>query len=111
MGKASSKGLISTKVQNGPFYRRVPVRVPADRGKRAPLSGRAVSLSGLPKTSRGAILCRSGDEIEVHPGTFDAPDQLLPTYESQTQRREAWLPMFPLKHYSRVRPGTGRVDD
>src|SRR4029078_5453961 len=39
-----------------------------------------------------------GDEIEVHLGTFDAPDQLMPTYECWTVRRESWLPEFPLKN-------------
>lgn len=31
-----------------------------------------------------------------HCHCLDAPDQLRPTYESWTVRREAWLPAFPL---------------
>ena len=50
-----------------------------------------------------------GDEIEVHLGALDAPDQLMPTYESWTVRREAWLPPFPLaKSYDRDRDALGR---
>lgn len=41
------------------------------------------------------VFARSGDEIEVNLGSLDAPDQLMPTYESWTVRRESWLPQFP----------------
>jgi hypothetical protein len=52
-----------------------------------------------------------GDEVELHLGAFDAPDQLAPTYELWTVRREAWLPAFPLaKHYEHDREGTGRSE-
>ena len=55
---------------------------------------------------------RSGDEIEVNLGSLDAPDQLVPTYELWTVRREAWLPPFPLKrHYERDRDATSRFED
>ncbi|WP_102959338.1 GFA family protein [Mangrovicella endophytica] len=58
------------------------------------------------------VLMMSGDEIEVSLGTLDAPDQLMPTYELWTVRREAWLPAFPLKHrYERDRPSVGRHED
>jgi hypothetical protein len=51
------------------------------------------------------------DEVEVHLGIFDQPDQFAPTYENWTIRREAWLPRFPLaKSYERDREGTGRTD-
>ena len=41
-----------------------------------------------------------------------APDQLKPTYELWTVRRESWLPEFPLEHrYQRDRQSTGRSDD
>ena len=51
-----------------------------------------------------SVFARSGDEIEVHLGTLDAPNQLQPTYELWTVRRETWLPEFPLaKHYARNR--------
>jgi hypothetical protein len=43
---------------------------------------------------------------------LDAPDQLMPTYESWTIRRESWLPPFPLmKRYDRDREATGRFED
>ena len=52
-----------------------------------------------------------GDEIEVHLGALDAPDQLTPTYECWTVRRESWLPPFPLaKSYDRNREGEGRSE-
>jgi hypothetical protein len=55
---------------------------------------------------------RSGDEIEVHLGALDAPDQLMPTYELWTIRRESWLPPFPSKHrYDRDRESTGRFEE
>ena len=43
-----------------------------------------------------SVFARSGDEIEVHLGALDAPDQFAPTYESWVVRREAWLPPFPV---------------
>lgn len=56
-----------------------------------------------------SVIARSGDEIEVHLGTLDAPDQLMPTYELWTIRREAWLPPFPLnRHYERDRESASR---
>jgi hypothetical protein len=59
-----------------------------------------------------SLFGRSGDEIEVHLGALDAPDQLKPTYELWTVRRESWLPEFPLEHrYQRDRQSTGRSDD
>ena len=42
-----------------------------------------------------SVFARLGDEIEVHLGALDAPDQLKPTYELWTVRRESWLPSFP----------------
>jgi len=56
-----------------------------------------------------SLFGRSADEIEVHLGVLDAPDQLMPTYENWTVRREAWLPPFPLsRHYERDREDGGR---
>lgn len=43
-----------------------------------------------------SVFARSGDEVEVHLGTLDAPDRFVPTYEMWTARREAWLPPFPV---------------
>lgn len=58
-----------------------------------------------------SLFARSGDEIEVNLGVLDAPDQLTPTYELWTERREAWLPPFPLaRRYARDREGSGRTE-
>jgi hypothetical protein len=43
-----------------------------------------------------SVFARYQDEVEVHLGTLDAPDQLMPTYECWVVRRESWLPPFPL---------------
>ena len=59
-----------------------------------------------------SVFSRSSDEIELHLGSLDAPDQLVPTYELRTVRREGWLPEFPLmKQYERDRDGSGRSED
>ena len=81
----------------------------------------AVTITGETRDYRGRHFCprcgssvfaRSEDEIEVHLGALDAPDQLLPTYENWTIRRESWLPPFPLAHhYARNRESTGRSED
>lgn len=42
-----------------------------------------------------SVLARTDDEIEVHLGALDEPNQFVPTYESWTVRREAWLPALP----------------
>jgi hypothetical protein len=79
----------------------------------------AVTIDGEHATTRGRFFCprcgssvfgRSADEIEVNVGALDAPDQLMPTYESWIVRRESWLPPFPLKRrYDRDRDATGRT--
>jgi hypothetical protein len=65
----------------------------------------AVTVTGETRDYEGRNFCprcgssvfaRSGDEVEVHLGTLDAPDQLVPSYEGWTIRREAWLPPFPV---------------
>jgi len=81
----------------------------------------AVTIEGETREYRGRHFCprcgssvfgRSGDEIEVHLGSLDAPDQLTPTYELWTIRRESWLPPFPLAHrYDRDRESTGRFEE
>ena len=81
----------------------------------------AVTVSGETRDYRGRHFCpdcgssvfaRFGDEVEVHLGTLDAPDQFVPTYENWTIRRESWLPPFPLAHsYQRDREGAGRSED
>lgn len=58
-----------------------------------------------------SVFARSGDEIEVHLGALDDIDQLIPTYESWTQRRESWLPPFPVKKsFFRDRDTTDRSE-
>lgn len=81
----------------------------------------AVTVEGETRAYKGRHFCprcgsslfgRSGDEIEVHLGALDAPDQLKPTYELWTVRRESWLPEFPLRHrYQRDRESADRSDD
>jgi len=59
-----------------------------------------------------SVFARSGDEIEVHLGALDAPDQLMPTYECWVVRREAWLPEFPLaRRYERDRETPGHSEE
>jgi len=79
----------------------------------------AVTIAGEARDYGGRCFCprcgssvfaRSGDEIELHLGSLDAPDQLVPGYESWMIRREAWLPEFPgTRHHARDREaGEGR---
>ena len=78
----------------------------------------AVTITGESRAYAGRHFCprcgssvfaRYGDEVEVHLGTLDAPDQLTPTYENWTVRRESWLPPFPMAHhYRHDREGAGR---
>ena len=59
-----------------------------------------------------SVFARYDDEIEVHLGTLDAPDQFVPTYECWTIRRESSLPPFPLtRRYDRDRDATGRFEE
>lgn len=58
-----------------------------------------------------SVFARSGDEIEVHLGALDAPDQLTPTYECWTVRREGWLPSFPVsQRYQHDRDVSNRFE-
>lgn len=79
----------------------------------------AVTITGQAKAYRDRHFCPdcgssvyavSDDEVEINLGTFDAPDQLRPTYELWTIRREGWLPPFHLKAYPQDR-GAGRSED
>ena len=55
------------------------------------------------------VFSYSADEININLGSLDAPDQLQPTYELWTIRRESWLPPFPTtRHYERDREAGGR---
>lgn len=59
-----------------------------------------------------SVFSRSGDELELHLGALDEPDQLQPSYELWTLRREAWLPPFPLaRRYLRDRENSGRWEE
>ena len=62
-----------------------------------------VTITGTPKDHSGRFFCascgasvfaRSGDDIELHLGAMDAPNQFAPTYECWTIHRETWLPPF-----------------
>ncbi len=79
--------------------------------------GTAVTITGETRDYAGRHFCprcgssvfaRSGDEVEVCLGALDAPDQLTPTYELWTVRREGWLPAFAgVRGYTRDREGAG----
>jgi hypothetical protein len=81
----------------------------------------AVTIDGETRGYAGRFFCprcgssifsRTADEIEVNLGSLDAPDQLTPTYELWTIRRESWLPPFPLtRRYDRDRDATSRSED
>ena len=78
----------------------------------------AVTITGETRDYAGRSFCSrcgapvfgaSGDEIGVNLGSLDTPDQLTPTYELWTIRRESWLPPFPqTKRYDRDRETSGR---
>lgn len=80
----------------------------------------AVTLEGEAREYAGRFFCprcgssvfaRTEDEVEVHLGSLDAPDQLMPTYEIWIARREAWLPRFPFaRRYERDRDAWGRLE-
>ena len=81
----------------------------------------AVTITGEVRDYAGRSFCprcgstvfgRSDDEVEINLGSLDAPNQLVPTYELWTIRRESWLPPFPLAHhYNLDRVVTGRFED
>ncbi|URD60438.1 GFA family protein [Sphingomonas sp. KRR8] len=55
-------------------------------------------------TCGSSVFGRWGEEIDLHLGALDAPDQFTPTYELFTKRREAWLPGFGLEGFEGDRP-------
>ncbi|MBC2777989.1 GFA family protein [Parasphingopyxis marina] len=81
----------------------------------------AVTVEGETRDYAGRFFCprcgssvfsRSADEIEVHLGSLDTPDRLMPTYELWTVRRESWLPEFSLaQRYERDRDATDRSEE
>lgn len=65
----------------------------------------SVRIDGETRDYRGRHFCprcgssvfaRTEDEIEIHLGALDAPDQFIPGYELWASRRESWLPPFPM---------------
>lgn len=65
---------------------------------------KAVTITGETSDIAGRFFCpkcgssvfaRSEAEVEIHLGALDVADQLVPTYELWTIRRESWLPPFP----------------
>lgn len=73
----------------------------------------AVIIEGEPHSYKGRYFCSacgssvfslSEEEIEIHLGALDSPNQLKPTYELWNIRREHWLPPFPdVERYDRDR--------
>ncbi|MGI9366622.1 MAG: GFA family protein [Rhizobiaceae bacterium] len=45
-----------------------------------------------------SVFARTGNEVEIHLGALDEPNQFNPDYELWNRRRETWLPTFPTKH-------------
>ncbi len=80
----------------------------------------AVTIEGEARDYAGRFFCprcgspvfgRGEDVVYVNLGCLDAPDQLTPTYELWTIRRESWLPPFPgMKRYDRDRDSTSRSE-
>lgn len=63
-----------------------------------------------PRCGSSVFAC-AGDEIDINLGSLDTPDQLMPTYELWTVRRESWLPPFPVaKRYEHDRDATQRFE-
>ena len=78
------------------------------------IEGETASYAGrhFCPTCGSSVFGRTGDEVEVCIGTLDAPNQMKPSYELWTLRREAWLPEFSgMKSYPRDRDSTSRHED
>ena len=81
----------------------------------------AVTIEGKIRGYAGRYFCprcgssvfsRSDDEIELHLGSLDAPDQMKPSYELWTVRRESCLPTFPtMRQYDRDKDDKDRSDE
>lgn len=77
----------------------------------------AVAIAGTVQSYDGRSFCprcgssvfsQSGDELEINLGSLDTPNQLRPSYELWTIRRENWLPEFPgMAGYERDREPEG----
>ena len=58
-----------------------------------------------------SVFSRTGDEVEIHLGALDEPDQFKPTYELWTVRRESWIPSFGnVSHYELNRNSESRTE-
>jgi hypothetical protein len=57
-----------------------------------------------------SLFDRFGDEFELQTGCLDQPDQLAPTYECWTVRRETWLPRFDVANRHEHDRPAGRGD-
>ncbi len=57
------------------------------------IDGASVSYQGRHFCPRcgSSVFARSADEIEIHLGSLDMPDQFTPDYEVWITRRESWL--------------------
>ena len=72
-----------------------------------------VTITGDAKAHKGRCFCSecgssvfaiTDDEIELHLGSFDEPNQFTPTYECWTIRRENWLtPIIGAEQFERDR--------
>jgi hypothetical protein len=81
----------------------------------------AVTVEGETRDYAGRLFCprcgssvfgQSADEIEINLGALDEPNRFTPTYELWTERRESWLPAFPVsRRYERDRISTNRSED
>lgn len=60
------------------------------------ISGETRDVAGrcFCQTCGSSVFARSDGEVEIHLGALDEADQLVPTYELWTIRRESWLPPF-----------------
>ena len=79
----------------------------------------AVQITGQVGDYKGRCFCpicgssvfaRFKDEVELHLGAMDAPNQFQPSYDNWTIRREDWLPELPIRHYAQDRESTGRQE-
>lgn len=80
----------------------------------------AVTVTGETRSYKARSFCpacgsplfdRFGDELELSAGCLDDINQLVPTYEGWTLRRESWLPRFEVANrYEQDRTGTGRSE-
>ena len=100
---------LDCRKHHGPLFYAVAI-FPQDAGS---IGGKTRDYAGRLFCPRcgSSVFARNADEIEVHLGVLDSPDQLIPTCESWIVRRESWLPPFPLTNrYKRDRDDGGRFE-